>query len=290
MKRQVAIVGATPEFVRWSIRYDCSLRADTNISSIDETEKRLRAIREAGAAINAGYVHDGIAVRRDEQGQWLGFRIDDVFGLWGGCNYIQSMCGSCVANPSRSKGDNDLEESQTRVASCFGWLTTGNEQAEWFRAVEQFWPDNSDEFTIQTSPHWYSLWADRTLAGNRLELAANLFRSVADHGPLVIKQAAREFHRVLETCQNHRLNIDVELVPAGYSDGISWTIGRHCDQCKSPFEGSWKSCRVCKKQGGGHPEIRKRVLGLRPWVALTRVIGEANMKDFLSKSGPEKPE
>lgn len=289
MKRQVAIVGATPEFVRWSIRYDCSLRADTNIASVDETEKRLRAIREAGAALNAGYVHSGIAVRRDDQGQWMGFRIDDVFGPWGGCHRVQSMCGTCIANPLRSK-DDDLAKSRSQVAGCFGWLSTGDEQVEWFRAIEQYWPGHPGTFTVQTDPHWYSIWADHTLAGNRLVFVTGLFQSVAEHGPDAIRQTAREFHRVLENCQSSQMTMDVELVPAGYSDGISWTIGRHCDQCKAPFDDSAKSCRVCKKQGGGHPEIKKRVLGLRPWVPLNRVVGEGNVEEFLSKSGLEKPE
>jgi hypothetical protein len=288
VKRQVAITGATPEFVRWSIRFDCSLRADTDIASTEETEKRLRAIREAGAAINAGYVHDGIAVRHGDNGQWMGFRIDDVFGLWGGCDRVQSMCASCDANLSRSSAANTVADFQSPVAGCFGWLTTGGDQAEWHRAVEEFWPENSEAFSIRTSPHWYSIWADRTLKGNRLDLAAILFRSVADHGPEVIKQSASDFHRVLEKCRTLGLIIDVELVPAGFSDGISWTIGRHCDRCKAPFEGSWKSCRACKKQGSGHPEIKKRVLGLRPWVALTRVIGEANVKGFLTRAGLNK--
>ncbi len=283
MKRQVAIIGPTPEFVRWSVRHNCPMRADTDIASVDGTEKRLRALHTAGLAVQTGIVHEGIAVRRDQNGDWLGFRIDDVFGCWGGYESVQSLCAICPANLPQSK---NLDGGNPRgmVAGCFGWLTTDGDQNDWRRAVEQSWPGDSRSFSIRTNPHWYSLWADRTLSEGRIEHAIDLFRNVSDSGPLQLRPAAMNFRDMLENCHRHGLNIDVELVPAGFSDGITWTIGRHCDRCRAPFDDSWKGCRVCQKQGGSHPEIKKRVLGLRPWVSLTRVIGKVNLKDFLLKA------
>jgi hypothetical protein len=254
------------------------------VASIDQTEKRLRGIHAAGVALAERQVCEGIAVRRQQNGDWLGFRIDDVFGLWGGPDRVARACTSCPANAAPSAG------GKPPIAGCFGWLAADGNIAAWHQAVEDGWPASPDLTSaiagnIPTQPRWYSLWINRAIAGKQLELVARLFRAIGREGLPAIRGAAQHFVAVLETCHRNGLTLDVELVPAGFSDGLVWTIGRHCDRCRAPKRSGSIACSVCRKRGGGHPEVKKRVLGLRPWVPLSRVVGQTGEATFLARNG-----
>jgi hypothetical protein len=273
MKRQAAILGATPEFVRWSIRHSCRLRHDTEIGSIDQTEKRLRAIRTAGAALQSGKVFDGVAVSRDERGCLQGFRLDDIFHLWGGQVSVQALCHHCPANLRRHPDENG------QLAGCCGWLAANDDAMVWRSLVDRCWPDRQPAAILTTRPRWYGLWAAGHWTTPILDFVIRLFVEIeAVNSPVAV--AAREFRELLTGCRQASLGLDVELVPAGFSTGVVWTIPCHCDRCRAPYSPNDTSCPVCKKGGRGHPEIKRRVLGHRPWVPLEKIVGQQQLADL----------
>ncbi len=265
MKRQVAITGPTPEFLRWSIRQLCPLRADTDLASVDQTEKRLRAIRAAGTARQAESVYEGIACRRID-GQWKGFRIEEVFGLWDGEAVVQEMCGSCPAN---------VGPADVPLAGCHGWLRPIDDQP-WSRHIEDTLHEslrlNIEQHFLPTRPVWYGLWARGELNSRQLSILHQVF-SCLDKSDVGRYEEVTALCRAIDVCLAHGQLLDVELIPAGHSDGLTWTIQPHCDRCKAAFGTEQSGCRVCGKAGRGHPEIKRKVLGLRPWVDLSQVIG-----------------
>ncbi len=285
MKRQVAVTGHTPEFVRWSVRFACPIRRDTDIASIDQSEKRLRAIRAAGAAVSANQVSDGIAVKRDGDGAWWGFRLDDVCEVWGGFDTIRDLCSACPANVAvcanvgQAACDGLKIEASGDVAGCSGWLADDGRTELWHRLSEESWPEWDRIGILPTWPKWYGLWSSGALDGEGLELAKELFLRISRRES-AIAEPARQFHSVLTRAAKSNLIVDVELVPCGWSDGVAWTIFPFCDRCRAPRKTIGTACPVCKKRGGRHERVRRRVLGKRPWVPL-------NSMSFVMNSDPE---
>ncbi len=292
MKRQVAITGPTPEFLRWSIRKPCVLRADLQPGSVDATEKRLRAIRLAGLAIARDQVFDGIAAKLID-GQPKAFRVNEIFQVFGGIDQVSHACHGCpvnVLNDSNRHGG---------LAGCHGWLPrrvsvppVGQDSEidvlDIAAAINQTFNESADlqqvasELFPSTSELWYGLWARRQLSGAALEFVTARFvdlKTKASNTP----EAVADFSRVLEACVSQELILDVELVPPGFSDGLKWTIGAHCDHCRFLFEPEQQGCRCCQKSGKGHPEIHRKVRGLRPWVDLSLVIGADKVQGFLQR-------
>jgi hypothetical protein len=279
VKRQVAILGPTPEFVRWSIRQTCPLRQDTDLASVDQTEKRLQAVREAGLATARGEVYEGIAIRR-MQGRLRGFRVHEVFEMFGGEDRVRECCGGCLAQVPGP-------EDEPSLAGCFGWLPrtcNGDDLGQRMQATldanrrKQF----ADMF-LETNPVWYGLWAAGSLQDRRLRLVSEWFRQAGRSAKL--PPSAIRFSTVLQVCLDRQMTLDVELIPPGHSDGLDWTIGPHCPACKAPFGDGQTGCRVCGKSGQGHPRIRRKVRGLRPWVDLRRVLEAKSLESFRQRHG-----
>ncbi len=220
---------------------------------------------------------EDIAVRRTDQAELQGFRLADVFDLWGGPEQVLHLCQDCPANICR------VPEINGAIAGCCGWLDPADADSPWQLLVENCWTnDTTAEALLNTRPHWYGLWASGPLRHRLLDFAIDLFaRMQAVESE--IRDAARRFHQVLVSARTAGLIVDVELVPGGFSDGVVWTIGRHCDRCRAPFANSRPGCPVCGKSGGGHPEIRRRVLGHRPWVPLETVLGKEQTPAFVER-------
>ena len=287
MKRQVAIVGPTPEFLRWSIRQSCPMRADIALDSVDQTEKRLGAIRTAGQAIQRNQVFEGIAVR-DVDRKPKGFRIAEVFDLYGGFQVVRNCCGDCPANvvdPSSSKGDQtDGDLPHGDLANCHGWVKRTSDCSDPGELIEQSLTSSqrkaASQWFVHTNPLWYGFWVEGVLQGSRLEFLANLFQGLDRD---VMCEDTRRFVRVLGSCAKKKQTLNLELVPPGNSDGLRWTIMPHCDRCKAVFDSTIRVCPVCNKSGKGHPLIRRKVRGMRPWVDLATVLGAENVNAFLER-------
>ena len=305
MKRQVAILGPTPEFLRWSVRQTCLMRADTEVSSVDQTEKRLHAIRVAGQAIGQGRVFHGIAVDRIPgvdvavNGEPLsarnvpldapkGFRLQEVFALWDraegdGQQAVEAACRSCVANLVGNRLQNG------NLAGCHGWLLREPNLAAFWRAFEsvaaQRWMYYRGSKFLPTDPHWYGLWVSPTIGKLELEwLHASLTHAIklVAISDCESNGGLRDFHRVVAGCLEHGLALDVEAMPRGNSDGLFWTLAPFCDRCRSTRPlGKKFACSVCGKPGGGHPAIKRKVRGLRPFVDLAIVLGKEGVEPFM---------
>lgn len=277
MKRQVAITGPTPEFLRWSIRHRCRLRNGTELDSVDQTEKRLRAIRTAGSAIKSGEVFQGIAVRKI-QGQWKGFRLEEIFRLFHGREPVEQCCGDCPANVLKAESD---------LAGCTGWLPRSVDGVDLGHRVGDV--VSADEAAslaahfLPTEPIWYGFWSEKNLDSHRLEIVLGILRRATTARPVPV--VFTQFMEVLSQCAEAGLALDCELVPPGSSDGLRWTVFPHCDRCKAVSVPGQKFCGVCQKSGWGHPEIHRKVLGLRPWVDLNTVLGPGNATEFLKENG-----
>lgn len=285
LKRQTAILGETPEFVRWSVRYACPIRDDLDLASVDQTWKRLRAIKVSAEALATCPVSEGIAASRDHQGNWLGFRIEDVFGPWGGADRVAELCGGCPAVPGLTDQTNLI-----RMAGCHGWLGAEGSVRRFHEATDAAWQDSAFQVPFETRPHWYSLWLGEELAGDRIFATARLFRKIQClPGFEDLRKEAGDFANVLENAGSKNLVVDVELIPPGFSDGLVWTISACCERCRAPIRKGASlaryQCGICGKRGGVCPEKRRKVLGLRPWVPLETVVGAANVDAFLQRSG-----
>ncbi len=230
-------------------------------------------------------VLDGIAISCDKKGHWLGFRIDDIFGQWGGFEKVASLCRQCPAVP----GD-DEPGSLRRIAGCHGWLAADGSVQRFQEAVDTVWSRCAVDVPLLTSPHWYSLWVGGELAGERLFATARLFRAVEQlAGFDDLRDEAGQFADVLDNAARKKLVVDVELVPPGFSDGLNWTTSAYCDRCRASCADASSPgrsrCDTCGKQGGIHPTRKRRVLGLRPWVRLETVVGTDNVESLLKRSG-----
>lgn len=277
MKRQVAITGPTPEFLRWSIRRPCQIRYGTDLASVDQTEKRLRAVRAAGCAIKSGHVFDQIAVKKI-QGAWKGFRLAEIFQLFGGRRAVEQLCDDCPANAVRREHE---------IAGCFGWLPRTIENYDCAEALESSctpeWKVAVSNQLLHTTPMWYGLWAQGQISGQLLELVLGIFERAMESAKT--PETFNDFVDVLRTCLNHDLTLDCELVPAGHSDGLRWTLSPYCEQCKAPARPQQNHCAVCLKTGRGHPEVHRKVLGLRPWIDLNVVLGPEKALALLKARG-----
>ena len=291
MKRQVAILGPTPEFLRWSVRKACSLRCDTDLSSVDQTEKRLRAIRVASLAIEQGRVFRGIAVDRlptepseeDDAPAIQGFSLQEIFDLWGGRDAVMNECSQCEANLLQAP------EHFGRMAGCHGWLRRESATQEFWEQFEDVananWTQYRGQRFLETSPRWYGLWVPSTLEQPEIHWLEHCFSEVwRQMAPPATDTYAEllGFHRVLAGCLQHGLLLDVEAMPRGHSDGLFWTLEPFCDRCRATRSNHSRNvCPVCGKPGGGHPVIKRKVRGLRPFVDLAIVLGKQQVPEFI---------
>ena len=250
------------------------MRQGTDLGSVDQTEKRLRAIRAAGCAIKSGQVFDQIAVKKI-QDRWKGFRLTEVFQLFGGGDAVEQICAACPANVIRREHE---------IAGCFGWLPRTVEGFDCAKALEAVCSPKLKSAVssqlLDTEPLWYGLWADGSLSGQRLGLVLKVFQQVLEKAKP--PNSLHEFVNVLIACQQHGLALDCEWVPPGHSDGLRWTVVSHCERCKAAANPNQQRCAVCKKSGKGHPEVRRKVLGLRPWINLDTVLGPEKASEFLT--------
>ena len=173
------------------------------------------------------------------------------------------------------------------MAGCTGWLPSSIDEVDLRQRVSQVVSAHeATELAAQflpTEPVWYGLWSERSLVGLRLQVVLEIFKRAIAETPLPIVYT--QFLNVLSKCADAGLALDCELVPPGSSDGLRWTVFPHCDRCKAISQTGQKFCGVCRKLGCGHPEIHRKVLGLRPWVDLNTVLGPSNAAVFLKENG-----
>ena len=275
MKRSVAVLGPTPQFLRWSIDRPCPLRVGGDTASPDATFRQLRGIREFSSALFDGRVFENVCIHPTassrEPESAMGFTESEILGVFGDRETIETCCGACPANTHAIGSDDAL------WAGCYGWLTTDGSSIASLASGEQKTADVATsatddvlvkeiEFAIQmlnlqpliesnfsaAKPAWFSFWQNSALTIPQLLLLEKVFstalRRHESAGDPEFVDDLLCFIDALTLCHRHSLQLNVELVPRGHSDGITWTIFAHCPRCfrgvSSPDE-TWLTCESC---------------------------------------------
>ena len=305
MKRSVAILGHTPQFVRWAIAHPCPLRSLTDENLPDHSFRQLRSLREFSVGRSEGRVIDGVCVHgtasSSNPDQARGFFAAEILDAHGDESFVDSCCSSCPANA--------IQDRRADVwAGCYGWLPDNPEfqfnvsqqaiesrpipdDPESDRIVVMLdqavtalgLDDTADTLFKKTLPRWYGIWRQKQFAGQELDFLRKVFSHVAGCFESPPADVA-DFVAALRRCAEQNLVLHTELVPPGFSDGTTWQISGYCPDCRCESKSvGQQKCPACKRYGHPH-EIRKsKVLGLRPYVFLNGVIGESKTVELLGK-------
>ena len=289
MKRNAAMIGPTPPFLRWAVRHPCPLREIELENLPSSTFRQLRSLSEWSTASREGRVVDGVAFHPDTSRDTtlLGFPVDEITDAFGGKAFVQSSCDGCIANSQSDSGGfagcfglvqiADLPEilRKTEQAAIRGDLHSQFQQAFHRRAAE--------DDRLSAAELWYGLWIERVVppaVAEVLRLFVEEFRDGA--------QEWESFYVSLERCIQHNLDLHVELFPSGVSDGQSWRLDPHCATCKSPWDEDGdrtakKVCPVCGEQWVQQAEKKRKVLGIRPYMQLQHIFGEEKCEELRSR-------
>ena len=122
LKRQAAIIGATPPLLRWTIARPCELKDEAACRKPDAAFRQLRNLRTLSVARVDHRIVDGFALMppdgEADSKIVRGFPVDEILDLCGGSERVTDACGSCPANVSLDRPTDDDQG----WAGCFGWL------------------------------------------------------------------------------------------------------------------------------------------------------------------------
>ena len=292
MKRSVAIFGLTPPFVRWAIERDCALREPVTERMPDQVFRQLRGIRELARGYSQGRVVDGICLHPDcRQVSWEqahGFQVDEITFLFGGRDRIEATCSGCPANARSVRS----ESASVVWAGCFGWMThlfrDPDRAFRWDQLLERFdlrgGRGGGGKVSVPLAG-LYQLWQTERWEGERLLQLQAIW--AAAQSLFTRSDEAREewshFSDAIERSVQSALVLVTELVPAGHSDGRVWRLFPHCSRCRAMMSLEESCCVVCGRDGRPHPEIRRKVLGLRPYGRLVDRIGPERTRLVVAK-------
>ena len=302
MKRSVAILGHTPQFVRWAIAHSCPLRQFTD-NLADNSFRQLRGLRALSVGRVEGRIVDQVCIHPDADPEIIaearGFMASEVLDAFGEEGFVEAQCGSCPANA--------VSDSVAGVwTGCYGLLP--NDTSFEFELIREA-NDSRDgaptkpEFNLallinraiaegglerrfeelfeHTNPRWYGIWQAKKFNRSQLEILIEVFDRVAELQSGRSRDL-RQFYDALTRCQSHELELHVELVPSGFSDGQTWTISSCCPQCKCALTNE-RQCPACGRKGNPHECVKSKVVGLRPYVFLSRVLGVAKTEELVRK-------
>lgn len=316
MKRSVAIFGPTPQFVRWALEYPCPLR-ELDVERLpDTTFRQLRGLREYSTGLLENRVFEGICIHPEslpeDPGQARGFKADEVLEVHGDETFVANCCRTCPANavklsrpgiwagcygwlPSSSGFcvDSTLRQTSNLDSSSKNQTTCAPGRFDFVRlfddAISELAPASWENLFVATTPRWYGIWKNSTLNSAQLELLVEILESIVSH--CVDSSAERseiadliQFRDALIQSKNHRLKLHVELVPPGVSDGQTWTLAAHCPNCKHEMSQTGPGlCSACGRAGNPHGHRKSKVLGLRPYINLADVLGDAMTTRLLKR-------
>ena len=305
MKRSVAITGPTPQFVRWAIEKDCGLRDLTPTRLPVSTFQQLRGVRaialgEAEGRTFKGFCFSGSLDKGSPVENVKAIPIDEVLSLFGSETAISAECLGCSAN---AKGVSDVA-----WAGCFGFLAAdpcwSPESSSPDFPIRETWVGLFDsaiaELDVQIleswnkrPQNWYGVWQTQVFEEQELENLQILLsriaklKSVNHHRmsrervePVSAIEQFTQLTNAVSQCHEHGLKLHCELVPAGFSDGISWIIQSHCGVCKISREPGSQRCKCCGSTSCPIPPKRSKVLGDRPYLLLHQIIGLQQTADL----------
>ena len=311
MKRSVAIVGPTPAFLEWSIAQECRLRdldVEQPVDLPSQTFRQLRSVRELGVGRVEGRVFEGTCVHADVLVQLndsiedevveaaRGFPAQEVFAISGTSNSIAECCDDCGANVVSQKRPGAW-------AGCYGWTPISMQSNQGLaRSIETVLQElDQDEKAFfksgfrQTQPLWFGLWIEPVITGQRASFIGKVMRkamelpsdeSEFDSMALISGSDPQDLLAALECCHRDQKNLHVRLVPYGHSDGLKWRLETHCPICKASLDSEFEQpyqCGVCGDQGILNRVAPRKVLGTRPYLNLSRLMGVEPTREFLER-------
>lgn len=315
MKRSVAILGPTPQFVRWAMEHTCPLR-ETDVDNLpDSTFRQLRGLRELSIGLIEKRVFENICVHPASTGQDAmnarGFKAGEVLDVHGDSSDVENCCRSCSANAV-----SDLHPGIW--AGCYGWFPATNDfcvesnlrdgqkmneskedlahqpnRIDYVGLIDDVIKHVSAERAAQlfdvTTPRWYGIWKNRIMTQEQVDYLLGVFESATtnclDMGADPVELADLvQLRDALKRSSDHRLRLHVDLVPPGVSDGQTWTLSAYCPDCKFALsEIGRQRCPSCGRIGSPHGQRKSKVLGLRPYVNLEGVMGRHSTVEFMQR-------
>lgn len=325
MKRSVAIHGSTPPFVRWAISHPCSLRTLESANLTDQTFRQLRGVREYSVGLQERRVFEGVCFHPSSSSEApqlaRGFVDREVLDAFGDESNIRNACTSCPANAmvghrpgvwagcygwipespdfsfetvlrgQKTPPQHDDSPEAGRVGASCGMTDRVETAFDQLVADDPGFLGNAEDLFPLTTPRWYGFWQSQQLTVPQTILLRRLFEQVVE-GWDTMEPGVRcpshliQFRNALRNCEQHQLVMFVDLVPAGYSDGSTWTLESHCPVCKLAADPAIKQptrCTACQRFGNPHGPQKNKVLGLRPYVLVSRFLGEQNTAEILKR-------
>lgn len=253
--------------------------------------------------------------------QVLGFPIAEVLDLVGGETLLDQTCGGCPANASLQPDcwagcyggvatdltlnfqhllqggyqlglDQPTKPKFDLIEMVNSWLSENDRYRQLF---QQNYPDEYCSF--------FTCWVQSPIDRERLVFLHQLFTDVLEKGlapqqnsaglsasnptgheagPAIILDDLRQLILGMEKCIEHRFLFHAELVPIGHSDGIHWWLHAHCRRCKKAWVQNQRQCACCGSKGRLQNQIKLKVLGLRPYLRLTEIIGSQPTEQLLA--------
>lgn len=283
MKRAAAILGPTPPFIRWAIDAPCPFLRGTDThparNPAQSRWRQLRSLKEVAQARAEGRVHAGYCFAPTASAtNVIGVQLEEVTAPLGGTEHVAESCRRCLANPSPLSGT---------WAPCTGilpWISSREtlEETKQAWAEQRSWLDQSladglgRSSLANDSPRptrWLLVWQGPSMAGDRLQAARAALETSGERF-VHARQAEAELRAALEHASRHSLRLWIESVPIGWSDGQTWQLPAHCQNCGAEWRGpGGGACASCDSAGSYQAERRLKVLGLRPFVQLSSVLG-----------------
>lgn len=311
------LTGTTPEFVLWSLGASCSLRDDPSGQQPEWVERQLRALRACGTALVEGREFQGYClepsagdpatVSRDP----LGFSLAEVLAAYGDAEWLDDICGGCVARvaggepaivprgarPSAAGRAGSSASSDApmvaRWAGCFGWIEWSSAGESWHDQVSAAMDRRGVRSQIArhflaTLHPWYGLFAHSPLTDPQRDLLVELVAELQGGEPPVA-MILSDFAAALRVSAERGVALSVAFGPVGELTSAYWTVLPHCPRCKAPRLMESRRCGECGQPGAPTAARRRFARGPRPYGSLLRMMNRTRLDELLTGYWRQRP-
>lgn len=276
----------TPEFLRWSLDYACSLRDMCPSGEPEQVERQLKTLRAVAECEADGRVLEGVCFPSELDRPHaappipLGFRQDEALAAYGGDDRVSFPCLQCAAHVDRGRGP-------VRWAGCYGLVDWRPVQAELPEVVDRLLGESKSatrraELFLATTPSWRGLWVASPLDSVRLDVLRPLIARLAARGD-AWREAFGRLAAALEVASTENLSLHVAYGAAGRIVGRSWTVEAHCPRCRAPRTTNLRPCDCCGSDARPSPPRKRLGRGRRPFRPLAEFLAAAAQRDLLRR-------